>query len=328
MRGKLYGLGFLAALLVLGLLLAMPAKSLTADDIDNSTIQIDVSQVAIVDITPNLLAWSGASPASIAACDNTKVYCYDSTGTARYGIEIENMGSRNITAIWLNTTFESAYPFASGNPGAYDAGNFVAVSKTNSTSRASYEFVNRVEYNATKWPIYLKLPANTASSGRFRDGNYEWFWALVPGAGGTCNETGAAIYISGYSGGSTSAVSNIHNETQDGDTDLTDNAATLTNLATNPEFGYVNVTFVTPEGNMEYMVLAKSDCSAVVMNHWNMDWSDLAPGTAAQYVWYQGTDGYLTPGNLTEIYVQARIPYGVHYGQMKNGVLTVLSTAQ
>ncbi len=311
-------LAFLVALM-------RPATSLTINDTDTATVSIDVSSLAIVDITPVALSWTGAQPAKIAPCDSTLVYCYDAAGTARYGIEIENMGSVNITHIWLNTTFESSYPFATGSPTSYDAGNFIAVSKTNSTSRASYLFVNRVEYNATKWPIYLKLPSGTVSSGRLRDGNYEWFWALVPAGSGLCNETGATIYMSDYT-----SVAGIHNETQNGDIDLSDGTPAGLSIATLPAdntFGYANVTLTTPEGSMSYVLLVPSDCSYVAMNHWNIDWAEMT-GAYAEYVWDQATDGYLTPGNLTEIYVQARVPYGVHFGSLKQGVLTVLSTAQ
>ena len=298
----------------------VPSAAIPYNDSDNATIDITLNQVTMVDITPEALSWT-AEPASIADCDSTKVYCYDPTGVARYGIEIENLGSVNISKIWLNTTFESSYPYASGNPGAYDSANFLAVSTSNSSNRADYKFVNRVEYNATKWPIYLKLPANTVSSGRLRDANYEWFWALVDTDGNGCNAT-ASLYLSNYGD-----VSGIHNETQNGDIDLAD--GTPAALAINPlpndnQYGYVNVTFTTPEGNIPYTLVIDHNCNWVMMNHWNMDLSEM-PGTYSEYVWDSSSDGPFTPGNLTEIYAQVRMSYGVHHGSLKTGYLTVVS---
>ena len=315
----------IALVMAVGLLAIMAslmpyASALSYNDTDNATIDVSVNQLTMVDVTPEALTWT-AEPAAIADCDSSKVYCYDPTGVARYGIEIENIGSVNISKIWLNSTFESSYPYASGNPGAYDSGNFVAVSTTNSSNRADYKFINRVEYNATKWPIYLKLPSGTVSSGRLRDGNYEWFWALDDSDANGCNAT-ANLYLSTYND-----VSGIHNESQTGDIDLSD--GTPAALAINPlpndnSYGYANVTLTTPEGNIPYTLVISHDCKWVMMNHWNMDLSEM-PGTYSQYVWDDSSDGPLTPGNLTEIYTQVRLSYGVHHGSLKTGYLTVLS---
>ncbi len=310
------------ALFLFAIFLSVAGHSETATD--NATVDINIAGQTWIDITPEQMTWSGVDPASVGDCDNTKNYCFDSSGDPRYGVEIENIGSRNITHIWLNTTYESSNPYASGNNLAYDAANFVAVATGSSTgpaSRVDYYFVNRVEYNQSKWPIYLSLPAGTASQGRFRDANYEWFWALVPDSSThKCNDTNAQLYFS-----DTSATVSIHNESQTGDTDLTDDAS---NAITAGPMGLQERTFTTPEGDMNYTVLIDPDCKYVVFDHWNPDFignTFTTNPSYTKYVWNETTQGNFTPGNLTEIYVQARISYGVAQGNLKQGFLTVIA---
>ncbi len=297
-------------------------------DFDNATVDISVAGQTWIDITPEQLSWTNVDPASVPDCDNTLNYCFDTTngdsGVPRYGVEIENIGSKNISLIWLNTTYESSNPYASGLNTAYDAGNFVAVATGSGHGperRASYYFVNRVEYNQSKWPIYLKLPTGTVSQGRLRDANYEWFWALVPGASGKCNASDAGLYFS-----DTSSASSIHNETQTGDTDLTDDA----NYAvTAGQFGIQERTFTTPEGDMNYTILIDPDCNYVVFDHWNPDFADVgfsANPAYTPYVWNSASAGNFTPGELAEIYVQTRVSYGVAQGNLKQGYLTVIAS--
>ncbi len=298
---------------------------------DNTTIDISVAGQTWIDITPEELSWVNANPASIPDCDSTLSYCFDAangdSGLPRYGVEIENIGSKNISLIWLNNTFESSNPYATGQNNAYDAANFVAVAQRGTANshgpigRESYYFVNRVEYNQSKWPIYLKLPTGTVSQGRFRDANYEWFWALVPGASGKCNDSDAHMYFS-----DTSDITKIHNESQTGDTDLTDDAS---NAVTGGVFGIQERTFKTPEGDMNYTVLISPDCKYVVFDHWNPDFANIgfsANDAYTKYIWNSTSSGNFTPGNLTEIYVQVRISYGVAQGALKQGYLTVIAS--
>jgi len=299
----------------------------SATNSDNATIDISISGQTAIDITPEQMTWTNVDPASIGDCDSTKTYCFDTTngdsGVPRYGVEIENIGSYNISYIWLNNTYESSNPYASGNNLAYDAANFVTVatgSMHGPTTRNLYYFVNRVEYNQSKWPIYLSLPANTVSQGRFRDANYEWFWALEAGTGGLCNVSDAKLSFS-----DTSNIAGIHNETQTGDTDLTDDA---NNAITAGAFGLQKRTFTTPEGDMNYTILIDPNCKYIVIDHWNPDFignAFSADPAYTPYIWNEATQGNLTPGNLTEIYVQTRISYGVAQGALKQGFLTVIA---
>ena len=58
----------------------------------------------------------------------------------------------------------------------------------------------------------------------------------------------------------------------------------------------------------------------MVFKHWDVD----TPGAQVSEYFNTGT---FTPGNMTEAYVKAYVPYGVAAGSVKQGTLTVLVTA-
>ncbi len=274
--------------------------SMAAQTAGNSTVDINIAGKTAVDITPTSLSWTGVNPGSV---------------TSETAVELENIGSNNVTKIWFNTTYEPSNPYGTGLNSDYDAANFLELSNE---SGGNFYFVNRVEYNQSKWPIYLTVPAGTDSSGRFREGNHEWFWALDDTDGNGCNAT-ANLYIASDTG-SGATLAGAHNETQDGDTDLTDGEtshAISTGTAPNNDWGYTTVTI----NGHDYDVVVSSDCKKVIFNHWNKDLAGAdQAGTKTEYL-LQGT---FTPGELAEAYVKAAVSYGVALGNLKQGLLTVI----
>jgi len=277
-------------------------------------ITIQVAQKTIVVVDPDSLSWVGSEAVEPG-----------SEGVVK-AIQIENMGSTNITYIWANTTYESSSPFGTGNASLYDAGNFVALSKTNGTGDYFF-FVNRVEYNETHPDIYLTLPANTASYGRFRDGGNEYFWAVVPGT----NCTDGTFYIG----------KQPHTENSSGTTDLTNCDATLTDSAGTHDcrsgtlttvstgnyagnWGYADL-FVGPNSNYHnYTVAVSADCSKVMFYHWNMDAPGAQSANHPEYL-YQST---LYPGGAIIRYVKVKVAYGTAAGNIKKGYLTIIAQSQ
>ncbi len=289
--------GFVSLVFVAALL--FPAvKALTPNDTDPAAVSITVASQVMVDITPASLSWTGVNPGSEATSGGN-------IGGGIWAIEIENIGSENITGIWLNTTYETSNPFGSGDPLSYDAGNMIKIARTQS---GPYYYADKVEWNQTKVPIYVTLPANTNMSGRFRDGNHEWFFAVVD-TGSGCQS--GALYLASDTG-SGATLAGAHNETQTGDVDLTDGEVAHTFTS-----GVTNVTI----NGAQYDVYVPATCDYVVFKHWDVD---TAP--APQVAEYLNT-GTFTPGDLTEAYVKAVVPYGVAVGTVKQGTLTVLVTA-
>ena len=296
MNKKLVGF----SLFLVAVLLAVGVTK-AATTAGNATVDINVASKTAVDVTPTAISWSGIQPGSV---------------TGETAIELENIGSVNVTKIWFNTTYEGSNPYGTGLNGNYDAANFLQLSNE---SNGNFYFVNRVEYNQSKWPIYLTTPSGAVSSGRFREGNHEWFWALVPGASGKCNATDAEFYLASDTG-SGATISGAHNETQNGDTDLTDGEVAHTmSVGTSPlnNWGYTQVSI----NGHDYDVVVSSDCNEVVFNHWNKDLAGASDASTNTEYLLQET---FTPGELAEAYVRAAVSYGVALGNLKQGWLTVI----
>ncbi len=278
---------------------------------DVITVKVNVSQVSMVDINPSILSWQNVPPGGVGD---------DSYESNNYeAIWIENIGSTNITAIWFNSSYPSSLPFGTGNPNAYDAGNFVVIS--NGTT--PFYFVNRVEYWESD-SLYVRTHAaiNDTSYlsgnifGRFRNSSYEYFWEFNTLAGGQ-NCTYGNFYISDYP--KTQATT--------GDADLTDN----TPISINPVkklLDLYGVGAVTINGTLKYCVVIPEDCSYVMFNRWNAD----APGADSSICssiinsgyFVNGT--YIYPGGVAKAYIKVYVPYGVPYGPVGEGKLTVFVT--
>jgi len=292
------------------------AANVTAND----TIQlwVTVAEKTMVDIQPDQLAWQNVPPGS-------ETLASQAVGFPKEVVQIENIGSTNISYIWFNNSYPSDLPFGSGLSSEYDAGNFVVV-RRNETN-AKYFFVNRVEYNESE-VIYLQLPSPESdwAHGRFRSANKEWFWAVNVSTG-VCNESNFRI------------GKQPHNQSQLGDVDLRTCDTGLTATGPNPcregnlqattlapyangEWGYADV-YIGPNTDYEnYTVAVYWNCSSyvkVMFYHWNMD----APGaqeTASHPEYFYNTT--LKPGEHIIANVKLRIPYGTAAGNI-TGALTV-----
>ncbi len=289
----------------------------------NDTIQlwVTVAEKTMVDIQPDLLAWQDVDP-------GTQTDISQAFGFPKEAVQIENIGSTNISYIWFNNSYPSSLPFGSGSSADYDAGNF-AVIRMNQTN-ADYFFINRVEYNESEL-IYLQLPvAGTWAHGRFRSANHEWFWTINATTGNCSN---AEFKI-----GKTA-----HNQTQLGSTDLTvcdaalsgavalganpcrGDTLTATSLAPytgNNMWGWADV-YVGENANYEnYTIAVHWNCSQTVkalFNHWNMDAPGAQEGANHPEYFYDTT---LKPGEHIIANVKLRIPYGTAAGNI-SGELTV-----
>ena len=279
----------------------------TVNATDNITINVTIKPKTIVDINPTSLTFTG-----------------DGTGLEpgqvgeQKQIQIENLGSVNITYIWFNNSYPSENPFGTGNVSKYDSGNWVVVKKYTDPDSA-FAFPNRVEYvqNPNYPLIYLTLNHEGDAYGRFRNGSSEYFWELDNSTtGGYCNTT-----INFWIGDSP------HTQSETGDIDLTDNTPVqLQNAGAGYEkwsYGAVNIN------GMQLCVAAYYDCTKVMFYKWNKD----APGadscSNAKYFLEGATDGNLVPGASTYANVTVYVPYGVPYStEGITGRLTVIVSSE
>lgn len=274
---------------------------------DTISIYVTVAELTAVTITPDSLTWTNINPGSIG------------DGKA---IQIENIGSTNISKVWFNNSYPTTLPYGSANFNLHDAGNFLVV-KRNQSGDELWFHPNLVEYNESEL-IYLTLAPGVKTHGRFRDGNAEYFWALKNDSKGGC--TNGTIYIG----------VEPHNSTQQGTIDLSSCTLNLQQTGTtgcrtgeitryNATWGYADVMIGRDGGihtGLNYSIMVKEDCTQIIFYKWSIDLP------TAQYT--NNDEPFTTqtiyPGGSIIANVNVHVPYGVPTGQ-KTGQLTVFVQA-
>jgi len=301
-----------ALVLLLGVIMisvsAQLGGNLTKNDSESATITVNVSSKIMVDITPATFSWGAVDPGSVAG--STK----EANGYS--AIQIENIGSTNITHVWFNATYPTSRPFGTGNPRAQNAGNFVVLSRR--ATNTSYWGINQLEYNETNALYYIKdvagaMPPNNAAYryGRFHNASGEYFWMID--AVTNCHTTGTLIYIGKVA----------HTKTVTGSTNFNVGANydsfALTNLGDN-SFGYADINAGPLKG---LCVAVSSNCSRVFFSKWNAD-KPFHKCANAIYAWTT-TDGKLVPGNSFAMGIKANIPYGVVAGSSTGRITAIVN---
>ena len=272
---------------------------------DTVTISVNISQLTLVDINPSNLSWNNVLPGGVG--DSTK------EANNYSSVWIENIGSTNISYVWFNNTYPSSLPFGTGNSLNYNAANFVVISN----GTASFQFVNRVEYPEND-SLYVKThnpPDITQGNifGRFRNSSYEYFWEFDSSTG-TQNCTSGNFYIS--------TVPKTQSST--GDADLTDNTAIIFSDVSGYGVGEVQL----PNGDI-YCVSIPQNCNYVMFNKWNRDAPGAGSSACSNVTGYfiDGSTDPLVPGEVGKANIKVYVPFGVPYGPVKDGTLTVLVQA-
>lgn len=299
------------------------AEAVNTTTTDTANVSVQVAALTLIDVTPNRFVFnnSALNPGSTG----TSTDLYNQNRDTPGSMQIENIGSTNITHIWFNTTYESSNPFGQGDSDLYDSGNYVTIAREASSS---YYFVNRVEYNHTRELVYLNRPAGWSSYGRIRNTTYEYFWVVEDKAvAANCNTTNIRI---GRNYHSQSVEGSTNFDTGEGAADGTDfDEFTLNDAGwIGANVGYTEID----TGPLDGYAIAVWECGEKVMLYkYNMDApgasADYAAnsGTYASYFWVNTTDGNLHPGNSTVAKLQVRVPYGVQMGYSREGTITVLA---
>lgn len=203
--------------LVLGMTFSGAAQSLEgsnsptgSDESQNgsATINVSVTSTTAIDVKPESLDFSNLAV-------GTQTTTGTNSGNSFGSFELENIGSEYIDRVWIGGTAPDSNPFGTGNASQYDAGNFLQVKPSNSSSKSSirgntstYHYVNRYEY-PNSWtgttgeiPSYIQAdPANAYGGasdsyvGRFRAGDEWYFYAIFTGTSGSndvCDGSGSA----------------------------------------------------------------------------------------------------------------------------------------
>ncbi|MCK4551107.1 MAG: hypothetical protein KAT91_04085 [Candidatus Aenigmarchaeota archaeon] len=308
----------------------MATAALDVNDTDTASVKVTVSSLAMIDISPNNMSFETMNPGETKSnYTNAEL-----SGVQKQGFQIENVGSVNITHIWLNVTQPKANPFGTGDANNYNAANFVAIKingtlDTNTTGTGSnnglnteYSMIDRLEYNASRELVYLNLPPNKLSYGRLRAGMNEYFWVIN---GSSCTVGDNPEFRIG-------AIP--HNKTDTGTIDLVGGSVTSAVLSVEDAAynGWIaastNITVQTGNGgNEEYLILATNvTCNPVRFVKWNAD----VPGADALsnkgYIFDTESAGEdLTPADSIAMDIQMRVPWGTIQGNIGIGTITVFA---
>jgi len=280
--------------------------NLTANDSESATITVNISSKVMVDITPASFSWSPVDPGDIGD-NNTEANNY-------YAIQIENIGSKNITHVWFNASYPTSNPFGTGTNSA-DAGNFVVLSKN--TSSNEFWFINRVEYNTTEELVYLRdpdgnMPPNASHYiyGRYHNASNEYFWMIDKVT--NCNES-ATIYIG----------DNHHSKTQTGSTDFTNASGDIDSfsLSTYENYGYADINTGPLNG---LCVAVTHDCTRVFFSKWNAD-APFHLCSNVNYAWDSTVDGQLVPGDSFAMNIKVYVPFGIYEGSTSGTITAIVN---
>lgn len=308
MKRRLW-IGVLAALALLFIIGTGSAdtfpNNLTINATDSATVSVNLSSRVMIDITPAALAWHDVAPGGEGNRSH-EVHNF-------YAIQIENIGSRNISYVWFNASFPSSSPFGVGGTTNTNSGNYIALSPNESSDE--FWFVNRVEFNATRSLVYLTDPdgnmppdASKFLYGRFHNTSNEYFWMTDNAS--ACNHS-SYIRI-----GNTA-----HTKEATGSVEF-DNPAEYTqfNLTSWENYAYGDINS-GPLGG--YCAAVKSD-GKVFFSRWNKD----APFHLCnnnEYAWNSTARGEnLVPGDSFAMKIKAFVPYGIYEGSSNPGTLTVI----
>jgi len=308
------------ALIVFSIIQTASADVNKTDKLD---IFVTISNLTMVDINPANLTWGNIPPGT----ESNSTYAAAGNKEA---IQIENIGSTNITNIWFNTSQPDVMPFGSGDINNYDPGNFIIIKRNTSSN---WYFVDRKEYNESEL-IYLSLPGGGGSGvagmahGRLRSADSEYFWVMNV-SDGSCNDT--RFWIG----------NDPHSQSQTGTVDFTACGDPLTGAGTAGDcrtgtftpilggtYGVLNLS-LDSSASENYTVITPGVCAgnnvSVRFWHWNKDAPGATGGSNSFQEYFHV--GALTPGEHIIANVKIRVPYGTMAGTLPTGSLTVIAQA-
>ncbi|MFB6199832.1 MAG: hypothetical protein ABEJ83_03060 [Candidatus Nanohaloarchaea archaeon] len=283
-----------------------------------------MSQRTAIDISPSTLAYQGVAPGEMLS---------EATASEENftHVELENIGSTNITQVWMNASVPQSNPFGTGVTGNYDAGNFIQIKPESDpelqvNSNGDFTFVNRKEFNETDELSYIFTPSDSWDYGRFRLGEQEVFWAINT-SGSSC-QTGSGQFRVGV---------NPHNQTATGSNDFrTVNGEYTSYSPVSVPGGVVaqDVWINTSSTTRQYDV--KLECggasTTAIRSRYNPGViNDTAESAVTPIVAQSGniaSEAAMQPGENFAVNVSVNVPQGVARGQVDQGTLRVLASTQ
>ncbi len=299
--------------LVISVALVLNPVSLQAADAnDTITLNVNISEIAAIEVLPTAVTWNQLQPGS------------NGTATDLKNISVKNIGSYNLTNFYIDVNteeLETENPIGTSNISKYAAGGFILF--RNESTDLDYFHLGRLEWNLTEIMdtevLDLSPGVTKFGHGWYRKANgNEYLWKLengtqADGNGAWCNTTSANLVIiknpenaSGYS---------------------RDFSAGNTATAPTPGGSNANWTFFhftdTEGGPLAgRCVAAYYDCTRIYI--YKYDKSDGFKDCAISA--YFATEE-LAPGErLDKLKIKPSIPQGTPSGDSKTSTLTVYTS--
>ena len=292
-------------LLIAGILLAFP-KPTTGYSSDNSTLDVNIQQLAEITVNPPSLSW--ALPP-----------CRESTPKL---LDIRNTGSLNVSDIhaYVSTLDnETIRPYGQDNSSWYSATSLITIK--NETNSSIY-FAGRLEWNWTEdlsnkdlsnmmGGSGCSMEGANCSWGFIRNTSYEYMWAISNGTNGTCNNTNAEFGLE----------DDVDNGTAASRTPTTSG---ITRNAGDLSFSYFSVTRAGHllEGSC---VAVSTACDKVYIYKYDRRSQtgvrDFQQCTNARWVQQEN----LPPNDVHTLTLNAYAPCGIPDGDLATGIIYVVA---
>lgn len=271
--------------------LMLPIEIL-ADAVNTTVIQVNVSEVASIEVNPTSISWTQIAPGANSSIQQVSI---KNTGSASFGAGI--FVSVNS---FVNTTNN---PTAGDASDKYMAGSFLVVANSTFLATDLFYFVNQISWNESTYPEPTSPTAGAVSWGFYNNKTQSWLWELKPSADGTCrNRTDTALKIKNTVDSGT------------GSRDLSSGTSAGTASANTTEW----CTFTFTAGPLvDYCVAASSDCKRLMIYRHDLNsslpsctkTSELVPGT-------------FSPGVTKYVNLKVHISKGVPAGTVTNSTVT------
>ena len=309
---KKYNLKYLGIGALVISLLVISTFAFADTGTDTILVDITVSSVTYIDINPNSTSFTG-NPGETSNANP---------------LQLENIGSTNISTIDVNATNAASNPWATGSVSNYNAGDFVLLNK--STDGILY-YINTKSWNETK-PHYVTAPSGWTEGdssgyfGRFRtvslgqgpsgDTGEEYFWFTE---GGGINCTNGSFYIATIP----------HTKTNTGTIDFSSASAITLTASSDGTYGVATID-QGASALQQYCVRVSADCSEVTIFKYNVAMDGPGACTNDKHLYDASGDesslDYLLPGETFDIWMVAKIPFGVADGSVSTGTVTFIAT--
>jgi len=282
-------------LIVIIVLLTLPIDIL-ADAANTTVIQINITQVAQISVSPAALNWSQVSPGSNGTVQTVTVTNIGST-TFTNGIYVS-------ADSWVNTTNNPTPP--NTDPTKYMAATFLVIANSTDSANNVYWFVEQISWNETNYITPSPTGANPSAKswGYYRNITNWWLWELKNASGdSSCrNGTDGATLTIVQTPGSTNLGTNY-----------------TANFVTNNSQTWGIWNF-TSGALKDYCVATHTSCNYILIYKYDLNNTGL--GSCGAQRGYLAPSSSFGPGQSVSFSVKPHIPSATIAGTVWNSTVT------